>query len=161
MKSFYKYHFTTKKAKWYIFFEKKMLKVLQNFFLSRFTGEYPLAERAGERAPPCRPSYPLSVSQRLTPLPRERRAIVNRPYNNPSVFSLRSKPAPFTQRGRTAAVSIVQNRLYPRCRQRVLRLDLDATFAGFRRTFGAPRGSRVRMSEGFPNTNEVSVGGSE
>ena len=31
------------------------------------------------------------------------------------------------------SVNKVQIRLYTRCRQRVLRLDLDATFAGFRR----------------------------
>jgi len=38
-------------------------------------------------------------------------------------------------------------RLYTRCRQRVLGLYVDATFAGFRRRFGAPRGSPTRIIE--------------
>ena len=55
--------------------------------------------------------------------------------------------APLAQGRHHAAVSAVKIRVYTRCRQRVLRLDPDATFAGFRRTFGALRGSPTRIIE--------------
>ena len=49
--------------------------------------------------------------------------------------------APLAQGRHSAAVCAVQIRIYTRCRQRVLGLYVDATFAGFRRTFGALQGS--------------------